>query len=118
MPTPLEEWQNRLERHFTQLAAARSDSGFPLFALEHDLSKAEFGEIAELLHAQLADGWKLGRYWLLWVVYATELGYDYDGGEYWPSFEERTPHCGRPSLRPAATSCGHGFPDSIRPITV
>ncbi len=92
MPTALEEWQNRLERHFTQLAAARSDSGFPLFALEHDLSEAEFGEITQLLLAQLADGWKLGRHWLLWVIYATELGYDYDGGEYWPSFEERTPH--------------------------
>ena len=92
MPTPLEEWQNRLERHFTQLASARSNSGFPLFALEHGLSKAEFGQITELLLAQLADGWKLGRHWLLWVVYATELGYDYDGGEYWPSYEERTPH--------------------------
>jgi len=29
-------------------------------------------------------------------VCATELGYEYDGGEYWPSFEERTPHWRQP----------------------
>ena len=39
MPMPLEEWQKRLERHFTQLASARSHSDFPLFALEHGLSE-------------------------------------------------------------------------------
>ena len=26
-------------------------------------------------------------HWLLWVVYATELGYDYDGDEYWHHFD-------------------------------
>lgn len=34
---------------------------------------------------------RLSTHWLLWVIYATELGYDYDGEEYWPSFEQRTP---------------------------
>ncbi|MDO8589230.1 MAG: hypothetical protein Q7T82_19560 [Armatimonadota bacterium] len=87
----LEEWQERLERHFTQLAAARSKSGFPLFALEHGLTEDEFEEIGKLLRSRLADGLRLGPHWLVWVVYATELGYDYDGDEYWDSFEERTP---------------------------
>jgi len=91
MPMPLEEWQERLERHFTQLAAARSKSGFPLFALEHGLTEDEFEEISKLLHSRLAAGLRLGPHWLVWVVYATELGYDYDGDEYWRSFEERTP---------------------------
>ena len=88
----LDQWQERLQGHFAQLASQRLCSEFPLFALEHGLSDEEFDEITDLLHTQLLEGWKLGRYWLLWVVYATELGYDYDGGEYWPSFEERTPH--------------------------
>jgi hypothetical protein len=91
MPMPLEECQERLERHFTQLAAARSKSGFPLFALEHGLTEDEFQEIGKLLRSRLAAGLRLGPHWLVWVVYATELGYDYDGDEYWRSFEERTP---------------------------
>ena len=91
MPMPLEDWQRRLERHFAQLAQARSHSGFPLFALEHDLTDSEFEEIGTQLRSRLALGLRLDPHWLLWVVYATELGYDYDGGEYWHSFEERTP---------------------------
>lgn len=91
MPMPLEDWQRRLERHFTQLATARSHSGFPLFALEHDLTESELEEIGTQLRSRLALGLRLDAHWLLWVVYATELGYDYDGGEYWHSFEERTP---------------------------
>jgi hypothetical protein len=91
MPMPLEDWQRRLERHFTQLATARSNSRFPLFALEHDLTESEFEEIGTQLRSRLALGLRLDPHWLLWVVYATELGYDYDGGEYWHSFEERTP---------------------------
>ena len=39
----------------------------------------------------MALGSRLEPHWLLWVVYATELGYDYDGDEYWHSFEQRTP---------------------------
>jgi hypothetical protein len=91
MAMTLDQWQERLQSHFMQLASARAYSDFPLFALEHDLTDDELEEITRLLHAQLVDGWKLGRHWLVWVVYATELGYDYDGDEYWSSFEQRTP---------------------------
>ncbi len=87
----LDQWQARLQGHFGQLASDRAHSAFPLFALEHGLTDEELDEIGQLLRSELLDGWKLSRYWLLWVVYATEIGYDYDGGEYWPTFEERTP---------------------------
>src|ERR1035437_123686 len=91
MPITLEEWQRRLERHFTQLASARSTSRFPLFALEHGLTKDELNEIRVLLRSHLlAHAW-LAPQWLVLVVYATEFGYAYYGDEYWPSFEERTP---------------------------
>lgn len=92
MPTPLEEWQKRLERHFTQLASARSNSDFPLFALEHGLTEGELEEIGVLLRARLAGDLWLPSHWLVWVIYATEFGYDYEGDEYWLSFEEHTPH--------------------------
>jgi hypothetical protein len=91
MPILLEEWQKRLERHFTQLASARSTSRFPLFALEHGLTKDELNEIGGLLRSHLAEHTWISPQWLVWVVYATEFGYGYHGDEYWPSFEERTP---------------------------
>ena len=91
MGMSLNQWQERLEAHFAQLASARSYSDYPLFALEHGLSDEEFEEITSLLHARLAEGSRLGPHWLVWVVYATEQGYDYDGAEYWDSFEARTP---------------------------
>jgi hypothetical protein len=94
MPTPLDAWQQRLEAHFGDLAASRSASGFPIFALEHGLNPTELEEIAGLLRAELAAGARLYQHWLLWVVYATEQGYGYDGTEYWVSFEENTPHWG------------------------
>jgi hypothetical protein len=134
MPMPLKDWQRRLERHFAQLAATRSNSDFPLFALEHDLKEAELEEIAAQLRSELALGLRLEPHWLLWVVYATELGYSYDGGEYWRSFEERTPRwsdrASRNQLRdwflrfqvvyqgvkPSGTWAGH-FPIIAWPIT-
>ena len=88
----LDEWKLKLEAHFSALALNRRDAGLPVFAIEHGLDSAELSNIAALLHQQLIRGEALGVHWLLWVVYASELGYDYDGEEYWPSFEQRTPH--------------------------
>ena len=91
-PLPLEHWEERLERHFSALAATREGSGFPIFALEHPLSPAEIEDLSSLLRAQMRSNNRLGsRYWLCWVVYATEIGYGYTGDEYWQSFIEATP---------------------------
>ena len=92
MSTPLEHWQERLERHYKALAKKRDGSVLPLFAFEHGLSVEETERIGKLLRAHLRAGReRLEKYWLLWVVYATEFGYDYTGDEYWQSFEELTP---------------------------
>lgn len=96
MATSLDQWQERLQRHFAEVASSRSYTEFPLFALEHGLTDDELDEITELLHAELEDGWRIARYWLVWVVYATEIGYDYDGDEYWLTFEQRTPKWKQP----------------------
>ncbi len=64
----------------------------PVFAIEHSLETATVRDITVGLHSRVARGEPLGKHWLLWVVYAAELGYDYDGEEYWPSFDNRTPH--------------------------
>ena len=87
----LEQWQNRLERHFESLAHSRADSGLHLFALEHGLNDEEIDEVSSLLRSRLKGGFPLSPNWLLWVIYAAEQGYKYEGDEYWPSFEAETP---------------------------
>lgn len=84
-------WGERLDRHFEALHAGRKGTGLPVFALEHGLSSAEFLELSQHLHKQLRSNAPLSSDWLGWVVYGAELGYDFDGQEYWTNFETRTP---------------------------
>ena len=87
----LEEVQDHVHAHFRSLAAAREQSGFPIFALEHGLSPEELNRINALVCAYHKDRLPLAPYWLLWVVYASEVGYGYTGDEYWPSFQKQIP---------------------------
>ena len=87
----LDEWQEKMERHFEALSKQRAHSGLPIFALEHGLCESDLEEIASQLRARLLDGKRLSSHWLLWTIYAAEKGYTYDGDEYWQSFEEATP---------------------------
>ncbi len=82
-------WQARLEKHFNALRAQRTSAlgDKPLFALEHGLSEAERADLT----AQIGSSVPQSKFWLPWAVYAAELGYDYDGDEYWQSFEKKTP---------------------------
>lgn len=86
----LDAWQERLEAHFKALADIRRIDGLPVFALEHGLGASERTVVASLLNRSLGTS-RLGQHWLVWVVYAAEQGYDYDGDEYWTTFERRTP---------------------------
>lgn len=90
MPLPLDSLQSTLDRHFRDLANSRAGSGLPLFAFEHGLNSSQIEELSLHLRARLASGGRLSNYWLLWVVYAAEIGYGYTGEEYWHSFEEKT----------------------------
>ena len=87
----LEEYQERVERRFESIARFREGLGFPVFALEHGLADDEIKEISSLLRENLESRPSLSSHWLLWVIYATEAGYSYNGDEYWPSFESQTP---------------------------
>lgn len=87
MPTHLEQWQERLERHFESLVHIRAGSEYRIFALEHSLNDEEIEEVSSLLKDRIL----LSRYWLPWVIYASEHGYTYEGEEYWRSFEKQMP---------------------------
>ena len=89
--THLEQWQERLERHFESLVRIRAGSEYRIFALEHSLNDEEIEEVSSLLHSCLKARIPLSRHWLPWVVYASERGYTYEGDEYWRSFEEHMP---------------------------
>lgn len=87
----LDEWQGHLEQHFSKLASIRKGTSFPVFALEHGLDISELDCIFKELHARSLAQLSLSPHWLLWVIYATEIGYGYTGDEYWYSFEKSTP---------------------------
>jgi hypothetical protein len=103
MSADLDELQSRLKSHFAALCEARRSDGLPVFALEHGLNAAAILSLSTMLKARLkVQGATLDRHWLLWVVWATEQGYDYDGDEYWHTFERRMPlwdRSWRPELR-------------------
>jgi hypothetical protein len=85
----LSTWQSRLEDHFSRLHKQRHAifPKQPVFALEHGLTDQELSNLSKLvIQARPSD-----RHWLAWVVYATEVGYEYAGDEYWQTFEEKTP---------------------------
>lgn len=103
MADDLNAVQARLELHFAKLANMRKGRSLPIFAFEHGLDIAELPGITLMLKAALkTEGYRLSKHWLIWIVYATEQGYDYDGDEYWNTFERRMPlwdRSWRPSLR-------------------
>jgi hypothetical protein len=89
----LREWQTRLDVHFKKLRETRSVAlgEAPIYTLEHGLSKEDREDLSNEIKSQISDSWPQDDHWLPWIVYATELGYNYDGEEYWQSFERRTP---------------------------
>jgi len=62
-----------------------------VFALEHGLAPAEIALLRQDVINRIGEGGIPSEGWLPFVVYATELGYDFSGDEYWQTFESRTP---------------------------
>ncbi len=87
----LKHLQDDLLAHFRSLAEVRERSGFPIFALEHGLTRTELQRVNTFLRERQRARLPVTPYWLLWAVYASEAGYGYKGDEYWPSFEKQTP---------------------------
>lgn len=95
MSPSLSDWHARLDEHFLSLRAERDDLalGSPLFALEHGLDlEAELPDLQDAVRASVSDGRLPRDSWLPFVVYAAEVGYRYEGEEYWPVFQAETPN--------------------------
>ena len=59
--------------------------------MEHGLPEEDLNQLQSILRSRRKSHSLQNSDWLLWVIYATEVGYDYTGEEYWHSFEEQTP---------------------------
>ncbi len=91
----LEDLHSELGRHFRALHEERkllSPAG-PVFALEHGLSDADLDLLKNAVRSAVRQGFGAAfrQWWLPFVVYAAESGYEYAGGEYWHTFEDSTP---------------------------
>jgi hypothetical protein len=91
----LEYFHGKLNIHFRRLHQARQqlEPTAPVFALEHDLGGTDLELLKTAVRAAVVQGFgpRFRQWWLPFVAYAAESGYDYVGDEYWPSFEAGTP---------------------------
>ena len=84
--------QTQLHEHFVALSEARAESQLPVFALEHGLSEGEFALLQRTVRWLVERRSTFRLTPLPLVVYAAEIGYRYDGGEFWPVFADETPN--------------------------
>lgn len=89
----LDQWQHKIEEHFQLLHDFRSGNSKEntVFALEHGLNSSELNILKTEIREYIAKNEPSISHWLPWVVYASEIGYAYDGQEYWQTFESNTP---------------------------
>ncbi len=91
----LNNWQQKLESHFSQLHQRRLNLPGPnpiLYALEHGLNEGDVAELRQQIHEWLKFTGPAHRHFLAWAVYSAEIGYQYSGEEYWTTFCRLTPN--------------------------
>lgn len=85
--------QERLSQQYARLRDLRATENYPVYAIEHGLSVAERTMARLLLNADLRSSKRASRaYWLVWIAAAAEVGYGYDGSEYWDTFAKAFPN--------------------------
>jgi len=89
----VEFWNTRLKEHFEELHQQRvlSKTNWPIFGLEHGLSSQDVSNLQADIREYISKLTPSIDHALPWVVYASEIGYRYEGYEYWQTFEEQTP---------------------------
>lgn len=88
----LREFQARLQCQYARLRDLRASEGFPVYAIEHGLGADEYKTAKGLINRQLLSAGRADpAHWLVWIAAAAEVGYGYDGAEYWDSFGEAFP---------------------------
>lgn len=96
-PETLEYLHGQLDAQFTALHKRRQqlDPPAPVFALEHGLAGDDLTFLQDAVrsaHRERLLSRASERWWLPFVVHAAEVGYIYDGVEYWPIYAKATPN--------------------------
>ena len=106
----LTQTHDQLEGHFNGLSRERIPLGYPVYAFEHGLESEQVQSLRKALCDDLVQTRRLKReHWLLWTVVAAEIGYTYDGDEYWYSFESEVPQWISLGSREAVRGWFHDF---------
>ncbi len=85
-------FQQRLSEQYARLRDLRTTENYPVYAIEHGLNPEERLAAQALLNESFrANSRAEPAYWLVWIAAAAEVGYLYDGTEYWESFSETLP---------------------------
>lgn len=93
MSAVLRDFESRLQGHFSALAEEKQRYNFPVFALEHCLDSQDVNRLGIELGRSLRSRQGLSpHHRLCWLVHAAEVGYDFDGQEYWYRFGQATPN--------------------------
>lgn len=92
----LEHLHCQLDSHFDALHKRRQrlDPPAQVFALEHGLGVDDLAQLQQAVGAAHREGLLTrasSRWWLPFVIHAAEMGYIYDGVEYWPIYAGATP---------------------------
>ena len=106
----------RLDLHFRELATRRQLlPGEPrVYAIEHGLSPGDLSVLRDVVESWISRSRTPRQHWLPFVVYATEIGYRYEGDEYWPTLETNAPgwerHVGRHYVKARISTIRRGLP--------
>lgn len=88
----LTAYQERLAEQYARLRELRASENYPVYAIEHGLTPEECSAALMLLNQNFrANARAEPTFWLVWIAAAAEVGYRYDGREYWDSFCEAVP---------------------------
>jgi hypothetical protein len=109
----LNGWQERLNEHFCCLHERLDVPERPIFALEHGLTEVELTDLVSSLREHARFTGPANGHWLVWVVFAAEVGYKFAGDQYWQTFASELPgwtaHEDRYFIRDAFIRFGQRF---------
>lgn len=86
-------FQLRLSGQYARLRDLRASENYPVYAIEHGLSAEECTAAQALLNESFRSNMRAEQaHWLVWIAAAAEVGYRYDGTEYWDLFGAALPN--------------------------
>jgi hypothetical protein len=85
--------QQRLSQQYARLRDLRATENYPVYAIEHNLTAEECSAAQVLLNESFRANMRVEEaHWLVWIAAAAEVGYRYDGAEYWDTFGAAFPN--------------------------